>query len=464
MMIKRLLIFTLILFSFYTTTLQAQGLLGGEIRWDCIPAGQANVGKFVFYLTVYQACYNDSGANPALANTQLLESSAPSGNTTMTLLPNYPKDLSPICNPDTNLNQTGCGTADSISAFNGAFRVYIYADTLQLNGIPPANGWLFTWDGGKRNRSSNLVDSLNPTMRLRSIMYPYGTINTYPCFDYAPTSAEAPIVMTCNGYGFIYSPITSDRELDSLIYQWANPLDTTGVGVSFNANRSYLNPLPNASDDPNNIPVTVNLVTGELSITTYTQGGFFANNKISAYKCGIKVAEIYRDMYFQFYDCGNNVSPVFQPPFNNGTSFVDSIYAGQRASFNLNFVDSQMLYSTIPQSVKMLAYGSQFGNYIPANGGNPPIFDTVIGCLNPPCATLNAATTDSLPIFDTTHISTHFTWQTDCGHLASNIGCGNTSNVYTFYFKYWDAIVLFLLIILDIFRLWFCQNRHCLLP
>ena len=436
-MIKRLLISILILFSFYTTTLQAQGLLGGEIRWDCIPVGQANVGKFVFYLTIYQACYNDTNVNPILANTQLLESTSPSGNTTMTMLPNYPKDVSPICNSDTSLNQTGCGTADSISAFNGAYRVYVYADTFKLYAIPPVNGWTFTWKGGKRNRSSNLVNSLNPNMQLRSKMYSYGNQYAYPCFDAAPTFAEKPVIMTCNGYPFTTTPGIRDRELDSIITDWSQLLDTNGNNITFTSNHSYLNPLPNTFDNPNNSNAILHQNTGQLDITTYTDGGFFANQKFSAYKCGVKVAEIYRDMYFQFNNCDSNVSPQFIPPFAN-LKIVDSVYAGERISFNLNFVDSQLLATGALQSVKMLAYGKEFGNYIPANAGNAPIFDTMIGCQNPPCATLNAATTDSLPIFDTAQLTTHFSWQTTCSHLATNVGCGMTSNVYNFYFKYWD--------------------------
>ncbi len=436
---RKYILFTVLFFlSFYAKPLYSQGLLGGEIRWDCISAGQSNVGKYVFYLKVYQACYNDTVANPILSSTQILHSISPAGNRSMSLAAGYPKDISPICSPDSSLPQTNCSSPDSISAFNGAHRVYVYVDTVAINGVPPPQGWTFSWNGGKRNRSSNLVDSLNPTMRLRSILYPYGTQNAYPCFDYAPASAEAPIVMTCNGYSFHYYSASFDNELDSLVFEWGEPMDSIGTGINYNANRSYLNPLPNTSDNPNNIPATINPYTGEIIITTYTEGGFFSNQKISAFKCGVKVAEIYRDMYFQFYDCGTNVSPVFQPPFKNGTSFVDSIYVGQRVSFNLNFTDSQTLSTNAMQNVKMMAFGSQFGNYIPANGSNPPIFDTVAGCINPPCATLNAAPSDSLPLQDTTLVSTFFSWQTDCGHLATNMGCGNTSNVYSFHFKYWD--------------------------
>ena len=435
---KVILFLILISLHFFTKPVQAQGLLGGEIRWDCILSGNNNAGKFVFYLKVYQACYNDTSANPVLPNSQLLISNSPAGNRNMTLLSGYPKDISPICNPDTTLAHTNCSSPDSISAFNGAHRVYIYVDTFAVSGNPPAYGWTFSWNGGKRNRSTNLVDSLNPSMRLRSIMYPYGTQSAYPCFDNSPIMAESPVVTTCNGYPFMYFSAGSDKELDSLHFEWEELKDSINSNVSFTTNHSYLNPLPNTSDNPNNTPAILHPFFGETTLTTYTEGGFFANQLVTAYKCGIKVAEIYRDMYFQFYDCGTNVSPIMQTPFNNGASTIDTIYAGDRISVNLNFTDSQQLMPGVMQSLSMQAYGLQFGNYIPSNGSNPPIFDTTAGCINPPCASLSAAPSDSLPLHDTTSISTQFTWQTDCGHLSTSAGCGNISNIYNFYFKYWD--------------------------
>ncbi len=421
---------------FFSQTIKSQGLLAGEIDWDCIPAGNSNAGKYIFSLKVYQACYNDSSANPLLDSTQILHSNSPAGNRNLHLLDGYPKDLSPVCHSDTSLPHTGCGIADSISAFNGAYRVYVFTDTFALQGTPSAYGWTFFWNGGKRNRSTNLTDSLNPCMRLRSIMYPYGTQNQYPCFDNSPDMAERPVITTCNGYPFMYYPVASDKELDSLYFEWEVLKDSSNSNVSFTTNHTYLNPLPDTSDNPNNVPAALQPFSGELRLTSYSEGGFFANQKISAYKCGIKVAEIYRDMYFQFYNCGTNVSPIMQAPFANG-SFVDTILACHRISLNLVFTDSQQLQSH-SQNIRMQAFSSQFGNYIPANGSNPPIYDTTAGCLNPPCASLSAAPSDSLPLHDTLLLSTHFSWQTDCGHLATNAGCGATTNIYDFYFKYWD--------------------------
>jgi hypothetical protein len=418
--------------------LRAQGLLGGEIRWECNSTSSPNTGKYIFYLEVYQACYNDTGANPLLDTVQLLHSNSPAGNRVMTLLPAYPKDLSPVCAADTNLPHTGCGSADSISAFNGAYRLYIYTDTFALNGIPGVNGWMFYWNGGKRNRSTNIPQSQNTGMRLRSIIYPYGSLNLYPCFDNAPSAAEPPVVTTCGGYPFQWYPILRDLDLDSLTCNFAQPLDTNGNALSFYGGHSYLNPLPDTSDHPNNIHAQIHPFNGGINITSFTAGGFFFNEEISSFKCGILVGKTFRESYFQFYDCDTNVSPVMIAPFNNGSSFTDTVYVSTRTQFNIEFTDSQNLSTGMPQEVKFMAYSNMFGNYIPASGNNPPIFDTLYGCQNPPCASLKAAPSKNLPIHDTSLVSTQFSWQTDCGHLNTNAGCGTTTNVYEFYFKYWD--------------------------
>jgi len=416
----------------------SQGILGGEIRWDCISVGQPHAGKFVFYLKVYQACYNDSTINPDLASQQIMESNSPSGDRIMHLLPNYPKDVSSVCNPDTNLQSTSCGSSYTISAFNGAYKEYIYCDTFAIMGTPPTAAWYFKWKGGKRNRSSNLNDSLSDGILIVSKMYSFYNYNVYPCFDNAPESAELPIIMTCNAYDLNTYSATNDRELDILNYEWTDVLDSSNNSVSFKNTYSYSDPLPNISDNPNNIPAVLDNYEGLLSIRTFTTGGYFANQLIKSYKCGQLVAEINRNMYFQFYDCDSNVSPKFNPPFNNGISITDSVIVGERLSFDLLFTDSMKLSNGMAQRVNVLAYSNMFGQYIPANGSNAPQYDTLIGCLNPPCASLNAAPIDSLPIYDSISVLTHFSWQINCDHISTNVSCGQTTNIYNFIFKYWD--------------------------
>ena len=65
-------------------------------------------------------------------------------------------------------------------------------------------------------------------------------------------------------------------------------------------------------------------------------------------------------------------------------------------------------------------------------------FQTVSNCLNPPCATFNNAAGVPAPFSNFGTVSGIFRWQTSCNHIAANIGCGQTSNVFTFLVKVYD--------------------------
>ena len=152
--------------------------------------------------------------------------------------------------------------------------------------------------------------------------------------------------------------------------------------------------------------------------------------KVTAFKCGIKVAEIFREMQIVLLTCGTNNPPNVTAPFQNPTTglfteYTDTVFAGDFVSFPMSGTDFEFLPNSTPQTMTIFASGSQFGtNYT----------STTAGCLNPPCATL----TPPPPVIGQFGVQTTFNWQTDCDHLATNAGCGSTSNVYTFLIKTQD--------------------------
>jgi gliding motility-associated-like protein len=87
--------------------------------------------------------------------------------------------------------------------------------------------------------------------------------------------------------------------------------------------------------------------------------------------------------------------------------------------------DFEFLPNAMPQTMTMTAVGAQFGANFSSN---------TTGCLNPPCATLTPAP----PVTGQFGVQTTFNWQTTCDHLASPVGCGATSNVYTFVIRTQD--------------------------
>jgi hypothetical protein len=407
--------------------LKSQFYLGGEITWECL-----SNGKYVFTLKVYRDC-----GGPALPNIETINSTSPIGNFNLTLEAGWPKDISPVCNANPAFSHITCAGATTFA--NGSSSEYIWkSGQITLNGIPPANGWFFYWGTCCRSPATNINNASSLGYTIRSVMYPYNSNNMYPCFDNSPTFAEPPKTIICKEYPINYIQEAYDKELDSLVYNWGQPWSNWNTPVaSYAAGYSYFNPLPGVAQNPNNVPAMLNSQTGELSFTSHTTGAFVTDIKVTAFKCGIKVAEIHREMQVLLAACDSNPPPIIYPPFNNG-SFIDSVIAGDSICFNILASDFDMLPNNQPQSLSLEVSGGQLGSFIPASGGNQATLSTTMGCINPPCATLTPVAIANNPVDSQFIAHTQFCWQTDCSHLATNIGCGATLNVYNFIVKVKD--------------------------
>ena len=216
--------------------------------------------------------------------------------------------------------------------------------------------------------------------------------------------------------------------------------------VSYDPGYSFTSPLPGPAQNSNNVAGTVDPLIGTISFTSFTTGAFVTSVKVSAFKCGQLVAEIWRDIQVVLLAGGSNLPPVVNPPLNGGTTFSDIVFAGEVVSFALNAQDIQFLPDGSPQTMEIQATGAQFGSYVPANPPSVPIatFSETAGCITAsqippaPCATLTPAPDPSAPVTGVFGVQTQFYWQTKCGHLAANTGCGVTSNIYNFVIKVLD--------------------------
>lgn len=392
----------------------ASHFMGGEITWKCDDIN----GKYHFLMRLYREC----GANAVYYNQmEIVEIiNYPSLGKVTKIKMNLKNitDNSPLCN--ITGPKISCATASQPNM--GAISEYYYtSDTLAntsgvtLSGTPPAEGWIIAYKSpgfNKRNASNNIINADLQTWALRAIMYPYKGQNTNPCYDNSPTFAEKPSTIICTGYHFTYNPNAYDNELDSLVYEWAQPLDS-GMNVinSYVAGFNYQNPLPGPSINPGNISATIDPNTGEISFLSLTQGSFLTVSKVTAYKNKIKVAEIYREMQIVLLACNANTPPGLTPPFKGNTSFIDTVYAGEVVDFHLTATDD------IGQLITLNATGADFGG-INCNS-------STVGCLTPPCATLNPPTTLS----GSSPVETQFHWQTTCDHLAHPITVGSKSHL-----------------------------------
>ena len=324
---------------------KATHIMGGEITWRCLDAGP-NAGKYVFQMKIYRDCNGVAlNANQTLT---VYGTGAPVNQIAMSRIGQT--DVSPICTPYSGAPIINCATAGGNTP--GAVEEHIFQSAaITLAGVPPLTGWVFTWDLCCRNALvANIVNPANYGHTLRAIMYPYVDPatglpkNTSPCFDSSPKFEESARVVICTGYEYSYSNNASDYDLDSIYYDWAQPLDDGNTWpanpLPFVAPYSYTNPLPSST------PLVLDNVSGRLTLTPNAGGGYVMCIKAETWKCGQKVAEIYRDIQQVFLtNCGNNDPPFFAavnntpgaaPIVNLGNNlYSTTVMPGQMVEFML---------------------------------------------------------------------------------------------------------------------------------
>lgn len=424
-MLKKIIIPVLLL-CLLCIKANASHLMGGEITWEC----QGN-GQYIFTVKLYRDCNgtpSDDSITVYVFNNPALDS--------IRLRVTSRKDISPACNAggpviSCQAAETQPGWPDSPNIIAGAVQESVFkSKPITLTGTPPAKGWIFTYDECCRNSSiSNLVSPFMYGFTLRAVMYAYSGKNAGPCFDSSPTFLESPSSVICLGSPFTYNHNASDPDLDSLVYAWDKPYtDFGGIydppnnpsPIKFMDGYSFDSPLPGTKQHALNVPATINAATGEISFTSYTQGYFVTVVRVEAWKCGQKVAEVYREMQIVLLPCSTNAKP--QVTF---TTHKDTVEAGELVTFTVKGHDDGKLANGTPQTLTITASGTQFG---------AGFSSTTTGCLNPPCATLSPAA----PISGQTDVTTNFSWQTGCDHVSAISDCNPHPNTYTFVFKTQD--------------------------
>ena len=442
------------------TNAKASHLMGGEITWECIKSG-LNSGSFVFTLKVYRDCQGI----PLSTNVSLTVHNNPS----ISFIPlNYisATDISPSCDTVNGVNtQFSCGGNNSqLGNGNGAVEEHIFiSDTIRILGTPDANGWHFTYSDCCRNGAiTNIVNPSSLGFTLRAVMYSFtdslGNIlpNSGNCYDSSPKFYEKPrtILEVGNGYdnlslsnGFTYSHNAFDREQDSISYEWGEPLLQTYdflnpniMAVPFSAPFSYLNPING---------ISLNNVTGRTSYPADMQGNYVTCTKVSSFKCGQLVSEIYRELQIVLIPpiCnlgdttnGNfgadtlcNVRPSVQPPFyypfsSTPYQWDTIVHCGDTVSFDFIANDYDFYPNGDQQDLLFEVSGGQFYNY----------FDN-ISCQNPPCATFTESVTGATPPFVTPNGngSGYFEWITSCNHIINSCS-GLSPSLYTFVIRVTD--------------------------
>ena len=454
------LISVLVLLAFTLNTVKATHLMGGEITWECIKVGP-DAGKYIFNVKVYRDCLGIP------INTMMsLDAHNVPGITLIPLSYIGANDISPSCNTINGPNVSfSCGGVNTQTGnLIGAVEEHIYRSApIEISGIPDANGWHFTWSSCCRNAAiSNGM--ANEGFTLRAVMYSYvdssGQVlpKSNECYDSSPKFFEKPrtILEVGNGFdplafsnGFTYSHNAFDEEQDSISYTWGQPLDDLGydylnpnsTALIFNVPYSFSNPING---------IVMNSQTGRTWYPANQQGNFVTCTKVSAFKCGQLVSEVFREIQVVLIPptcnlgdttSGNvgantlcNVRPSVQPPFFYPSmpapyQWDTLVHCGDTVKFDFNAIDNDIYPNGSQQDLLFEISGGQFYDYF----NNIP-------CQNPPCATFNEIGTLAIPPFITSggSGSGEFEWITSCNHIVNTCGADLQPTVYTFVIKVSD--------------------------
>ena len=413
--------------SFITKEVKASHLVGAEITWDCL-----GNGAYQFELTVYRDCNGfDVSTNP-----QTIEVWGHPDVSSISAAFVERIDLSPFCTPAACFSMLDCGTGTGSGTGPGAIEKVVYRSApITLAGIPPQDGWIFTYKDFSRNGDlTNLQDPLTHGISVAAKMFPTLNAVSGECNDRSPVFLQDPYFISCAGQNYQYNPHAVDADLDSLVFSWGQPMnDFTGAydppnnpgPVPFEPGFSFTNPTPDTSFDPANQAAELNTENGEITFISNTLGNYAIKVVVDAYRNGELIATVERETQLIIASCaGNNSMPEVIAPFP-GNSFETTITAGDFVNFTLFTSDVENLQDGTPQSNIIEATGLVFGDNFTNAGA---------GCPITPCATLN----DTPPFIGVQGASTTLQWQTSCDHLMDRDGNMLDEVPYTFVFKVQD--------------------------
>lgn len=400
---------------------RADHAMGGEITWKC----QGNA--YVFELVFYRDC-NGADVNTISETIQVWNhpsvTSIPVAFISRT-------DISPNCSvvagsPPELTCGSGTGGGNGIGSVE---KVVYRSGAIALSGVPPAAGWIFTYDNFSRNGNvSNLQNPISYGLTIAAKMYASPYSNAGICSDNSPSFLQDPYFLSCVGdqYEFNLHPV--DMDLDSLHLFFGTPFDdfagtynppTNPAPVPFEVGYSINSPTPDASFAAGNIPAALDPNTGNLTFTSNTVGSFVIKVQADSYRNGYLISSVEREMQIYVTNCaGVNTAPDITVP-----SLI-VVNAGDLVNFTASSSDVETRQDGSPQnnllSVSSLLFGSNFT--VPS------------GCIFGSCAEL-----DQAPIITGVQgVSTDLSWQTACEHVADYYGTPVNSRDFTFVFRVQD--------------------------
>jgi hypothetical protein len=438
----------LIISLLFANNTQASHYLGGDLTWRCYDGtNPAFAGRYIFTLKLYRDCRGADFSRIIGSSTETINFS---GGTSFNLTLRSIRDLTPDC--------TALGAVDSIKDCRpvnnndpkrGAVEQFMYDNStnpVTLPSIPPASGgWTFSNTNFARPPTVNLTNQGAQIIRARMYAYtPAGSTSPLPaspCYDNSPRFLSSPNTVICSDYRFTYNYVASDKEVDSLYYDWAAPLQgLPQTSVTWATGFSQTAPYPDQGENPANGSITLDGTTGQLTVEAYnpSPGNYVSCVRVEAWQnCQLK-AEIFRDLATVFNtssSCAVNNPPVTQVDLTTapsiqqiGGNYYVSVYPGDTVKFDLLSADSDLNGSQF-QNISFEAASDEIGN--PFNSQTACVSDKT------PCATFTPIA-PQMGYTNPIQNEVSFLWVPGCDHLSVERGCEGLASTYPFILRMVD--------------------------
>lgn len=426
MLKRKKFLYTLIvvLFSLIGKYAHASHVMGGSITYECM-----GNGNYIFELVFYRDCngaqVNTNSQNIRVWNHQTL--------TNISLPYVSTEDISPEGTASNGVNCYNCLVPNGNIGIGSIEKITYRSGLINISGVPPAQGWVFTFDDFSRNGNiTNLQNPLNYGVTLTAKIFNVGASNNV-CHDSSPKFLQIPHFVSCVGKPYKLNLNPVDPDLDSLHITFDQPLTNLNnnpyvegvnpTAIPFVAGFSSASPTPSSTMVPGNQNAQINNETGEITFLSNLAGNFNVKIKVSSFRNKKKVSEVVHEMQIIVTNClGNNNPPIVTPPFSG--SYEMDVVAGNAVNFNLMATDFDNLQDGSPQTVTINPTGLLFGP-------NPTV---AANCINGPCPVVGPAA----PLTGSQGATMSFNWQTDCNHLLDKNGNELDQVPYQFVFRISD--------------------------
>lgn len=439
-------------------TSKATHLLGGEITWECISRGP-NKGKFIFEMRLYRACYQGAagvGGSASIVNPLFGTYGGPSS---ISLVRVEVNDLVGNCY-DTN-RIVPCG----VTIANGgdiAFDMNVYRSSpVRLNGIPAVTGSVFYWSSCCRPGPLLNMNG-NTGYWLRSVMYPYrdpstgnfkslgSTTGGASCYDSSPRFTALPKRTICMKQNEVYWVSASDP-CDSLVYDWEAPRVNATTPITWKLFYNDTLQLPSKLLNTLNSNPTLDRTTGKISAFVGAdpgQGYHSIGTKVSSYKNGQLVAEVFKDVALSIVNCDTSNQTTNQIRNRNipDVAFREKGSASWLSSYSKTYHVGEVIeldiraqdFDSLPTNpIDLQSVSIEISGSAAANAPNDST-----SCQNSPCAYLdsNNLAWNGEIFIDTTELIVKFRWNTNCLNLTrtSCVDDGHRRSTHVFSVKAMD--------------------------